>query len=91
MKVLLTGNKCFIGTQIDKSLRENNIDYVGIDFEDGIPDERFDLILHFGARTLNRKSLENPYGYFSDNLDLTLRVLEKCRNQGSAVVFPTSG
>lgn len=91
LKILLTGNKGFIGTEIQKGLASSGIEYIGIDKEDSIPEERFDLILHFGARTLIRKSLEAPYDYFSDNLDLTMRILEKCRIQGSAIVFPTSG
>jgi nucleoside-diphosphate-sugar epimerase len=91
MKVLLSGNKGFIGTQIWNALAGTDYSYSGFDQGMPIPDERFDYILHFGARTLIRKSRELPYQYFLDNTDLTLRILEKARRDNSRIVFPTSG
>lgn len=91
MKVLLTGSRGFIGTQIAAGLERQQFDFVGIDKEDSIPEDKFDVILHFGARTLIRNSLKAPYEYFQDNLDLTLRILEKCRRDSSKIIFPTSG
>ena len=91
MNILLSGNKGFIGTEIWKWLEESQYPHRGFDEHEKIPDGKFDLILHFGARTLIRKSKELPYQYFIDNSDLTMRILEKARKDDSIVVFPTSG
>ncbi|MEM0135421.1 MAG: NAD-dependent epimerase/dehydratase family protein [Thermoplasmatales archaeon] len=91
MRILLTGNKGFIGSRIENSLREIGADYIGIDYNEDIPSSRFDLILHFGARTLIRNSKKQPYEYFRDNVDFTMKVLEKCRTEHSTIVYPTSG
>lgn len=91
MKILITGDKGFIGTQISQFLYDKKTGFTGIDKGDRIPEDRFDIILHFGARTLIRNSLERPYEYFTDNEDFTMQILEKCRHDDSAIVFPTSG
>lgn len=91
MRILLTGSRGFIGTHISIFLSDKGRDFIGIDKDDAIPKEPFDIILHFGARTLIRNSLERPYEYFLDNEDFTMRILEKCRQDNSIIVFPTSG
>lgn len=91
MKILVTGHKGFIGTQIYSDLVARGYDVKGIDQGDEIPEESFDYIVHMGARTLIRMSREKPYEYFEDNLGLSMRVLEFARKHGSTIVFPTSG
>lgn len=91
MKILLTGYKGFIGTQIYKSLKESGFDIDGVDLGDLIPERKYDIILHFGARTLIRNSIKAPYEYFQDGLALTVKFLEKARLDNSVFVFPTSG
>ena len=91
MKILLSGNRGFIGSQISEWLEKSDYFFIGFDKDETIPDEKFDVILHFGARTLIRRSKEIPYEYFTDNLDLTMQLLEKARKDGSRIIFPTSG
>ncbi len=91
MKVLVTGYKGFIGRHIYSLLNKEGYDVDGIDIGDVLKNDRYDFIIHFGARTLIRNSLEKPYEYFVDGLDFTMRMLEKARKDGSAIVFPTSG
>ncbi len=91
MKVLVTGHKGFIGTQIFKMVGEDGYDITGFDIGDPFPTENYDFIVHFAARTLIRKSRELPYEYFCDGEDLTLRMLELARKTGARIVFPTSG
>lgn len=90
-KILLTGHKGFIGRHIFELLTQNGYNVDGVDIGDPIKNERYNYIVHFGARTLIRNSLEKPYEYFSDNLDLTMRMLEKARKDSSTIIFPTSG
>ena len=90
-KILLTGHKGFIGRHILELLTRQGYNVDGVDLGDPIKNERYDFIVHFGARTLIRNSLEKPYEYFLDDLDLTLRMLEKARKDGSLIIFPTSG
>jgi nucleoside-diphosphate-sugar epimerase len=91
MKVLLTGHKGFIGSRIYETLKERGYDIDGIDIGDPIPAVKYDIILHFGARTLIRNSINAPYEYFNDGLALTLKFLEKARLEDAIFVFPTSG
>lgn len=91
MKILLTGHKGFIGTQIYETLKNSGYDIDGIDQGDKVPDTKYDIILHFGARTLIRNSIKAPYEYFQDGLALTVKFLEKARLDNSLFVFPTSG
>ncbi len=91
MKILLSGHRGFIGTQIFDWLNTSGYEFTGFDKDEKIPSDRFDIILNFGARTLIRKSRELPYEYFLDNLDLTLKLLEKARKEDSVIVYPTSG
>lgn len=92
MKVLVTGNKGFIGGHIFSHLSEKNeYEVTGYDMGDTFPEDRFDLIIHMAARGLIRKSIEMPYEYFKDDLALTMKFLEKARIDGSDFVFPTSG
>lgn len=68
MKILFTGHKGFIVTEIYQTLRNSGYDVDGIDFGDKVPDTKYDIILHFGARTLIRNSIKAPYEYFHDGL-----------------------
>ena len=91
MKVLVTGHRGFIGTQIFRDLKETGIRADGFDLGDTFPSERYDSIVHLAARTLIRKSIEKPLEYFEDNLGLSMRIIEKARKDRSTIIFPTSG
>lgn len=90
-KVLVTGHKGFIGSNVFSFLRENGLDPVGFDLNDDFPEERFDFIVHLAARTLIRNSKKYPYEYFLDGLALTMRFLEKARLDSSVFMYSTSG
>lgn len=91
MKVLVTGNRGFIGSLIYSHLKEKGYDVEGFDAGDPVPDGDYQYIVHMGARTLIRMSKEKPYEYFEDNMVLALKVLELARKYNSTVIFPTSG
>ena len=91
MKVLVTGHKGFIGSEVYSLLSDMGHDVSGYDIGYEFPDEKFDYIAHFAARTLIRLSKEKPYEYFLDNAALTMRVMELARTKNSKLIFPTSG
>ena len=90
MKILITGHKGFIGSHILNLLKPAH-EVTGFDLGDEFPEGRFDFIVHLAARGLIRKSLENPYGYFTDDLDLTMKFLDMARKSDSTFIFPSSG
>lgn len=97
MNILITGHKGFIGSHIYSRLMElarvniNRINVNGYDIGDTLPNTKFDIIIHMAARGLIRESIKDPYGYFKDNLDLTIKFLEIARKNDSIFVFPSSG
>jgi nucleoside-diphosphate-sugar epimerase len=92
MNILVTGSRGFIGSQLMEDLRNKGFDPVGVDIEDRMPEEtKFDIILHFGARTLIRNSLNHPYEYFVDGLSLTMKCLEMARKSDALFLYPSSG
>ncbi|MEM0156611.1 MAG: NAD(P)-dependent oxidoreductase [Thermoplasmataceae archaeon] len=91
MKILVTGHRGFIGSQVYGTLCDQGYDVSGIDIGDQFIDRKYDYIVHMGARTLIRMSREKPYEYFDDNMVFSLRMLEYCRKNGSTFIFPTSG
>ncbi len=91
MKILVTGHKGFIGSQIFSNLESNGFDVTGIDLDDKLVDAKYDYIVHMGARTLIRNSREKPFEYFRDNMVLSLQMLEISRKYGSVLIYPTSG
>ena len=67
MKILVTGHKGFIGSEVYSLLSDMGHDVTGYDIGYKFPDEKFDYIAHFAARTLIRLSKEKPYEYFLDD------------------------
>ena len=91
MKILVTGHRGFIGTQVFQTLKNEGYDVSGFDLGDEFVDRKYDFVVHMGARTLIRMSKEKPYDYFHDNMEFSLRMLEYCRKNESTFIFPTSG
>ena len=53
MKLLVTGNRGFIGSHIYDYFNSNEV--VGFDLNDSLPDQNYDVIIHMAARGLIRK------------------------------------
>ena len=73
------------------TLKKSDCDIDRISLGDKVPDTKYGIILHFGARTLIGNSFNAPYEYFQDGLALTVKFLERARLDNSLFVFPTSG
>jgi len=94
MKILLTGHRGFIGSALLKRLQKNN-QVIGIDLKDGWDrdqlnnsqdllhcdfKEEFDLIIHLAGKSGVRESLNDPAGYWNNNVEVTLRLFERYPN-----------
>jgi len=70
MKILVTGTKRGLG----KFLR-NHFDSDRLDRGTPIPKDRYDAVVHSAVSTSKDVDIDNCVDYFSDNIDLTKRVL----------------
>lgn len=96
MRILLTGNKGFIGTHLWKKLSDLGYDLVGCDIKasdtEDIRDRKrlnslfrenkFDTVIHLAALTGVRKSLEVPQDYFETNITGTYYLLKYAQKYG---------
>lgn len=85
MKILITGNKGFIGSELSKRLEEKNHKIFGIDtkansniFTAELPE--VDLVIHLAAIGGVRESLADPKKYWSVNVEGTKRIIEHYQN-----------
>ena len=91
MHILLTGHKGFIGSHLLQRLTKNH-SVVGIDLQSGWDrnrlynsqdllncdlKEEFDLIIHLAGKSGVRESMKDPAGYWSNNVEVTKRLLER--------------
>lgn len=90
-KILLTGHKGFIGQELIKRLtKENSV--VGIDLQDGWDrdkinntqdlltcelKEEFDLIIHLAGKSGVRESINDPAGYWRNNVEVSKRLFAR--------------
>jgi len=82
MHICLTGHRGFIGSHLLKRLTRHH-SVVGFDLIDGqdlldIPlRENFDLIIHLAGKSGVRESMDDPAGYWRNNVEVTKRLLER--------------
>jgi len=79
---MLTGHRGFIGSQLLRRLKKEH-SVVGFDLQDGQDlfdcelRENFDLIIHLAGKSGVRQSIEDPAGYWRNNVEVTKRLLER--------------
>jgi len=82
MHIMLTGHRGFIGSQLLRRLKKEH-SVVGFDLQDGQDlfdcelRENFDLIIHLAGKSGVRQSIEDPAGYWRNNVEVTKRLLER--------------
>ena len=93
MKILVTGDKGFIGTRLVKRLEKDNHTIVGIDTKENtniisaqLPE--VDLVIHLAGIGGVRESLADPKKYWDNNVEGTKRILEHYKN--TRVLFASS-
>lgn len=94
MKILLTGHKGFIGSCLLPRLTKNH-SVVGMDLQDGWDrdklnnsqdlmscefKEEFDLIIHLAGKSGVRESINDPAGYWRNNVEVSKRLFERYPN-----------
>jgi nucleoside-diphosphate-sugar epimerase len=94
MNVLLTGHKGFIGTQLYKRLQDLKFNVIGIDLQDGndlltceLPIE-VDFVIHLAGKSGVRQSLNDPAGYWTNNIEASKRLFE--RYKGKRILYASS-
>lgn len=104
MHIMLTGHKGFIGSHLLKRLKKNH-SVVGFDLDDGWDrdninnsqdlmtcdfKEEFDLIIHLAGKSGVRESMNDPAGYWRNNVEVTKRLLERYPNTRMLIASSSS-
>jgi nucleoside-diphosphate-sugar epimerase len=82
MKLMLTGHRGFIGSHLLKRLKKDN-QVICFDLEDGQDlydvelNEEFDMIIHLAGKSGVRASMDDPAGYWRNNVEVTKRLLSR--------------
>jgi nucleoside-diphosphate-sugar epimerase len=95
MKILITGSKGFLGTHITKHLQDKDHSVTGIDidkdiFKYGLPDDRFDVLIHFAAYVGGRKGIDNNLYRITKNIELDRQVIEWAETHVDKIIYPSS-
>lgn len=84
MKILVTGHKGFIGSDLMEKIEADGMDLIdGKDVCDGIKGN-YDVIVHLASFMLNEDNL------FYNNINSTVSVAEYCRVTGAKPIFASS-
>ena len=92
-KILITGNRGFLGTHTQKELEKLGNEVIGFDIKNDFAEDirnryyldkifeenKPDIVIHFAARPGVRKSAIVPEEYITTNIIGTLNVLECCK------------
>ncbi|MDC1007233.1 NAD(P)-dependent oxidoreductase [bacterium] len=82
MHIMLTGHKGYIGSHLLERLTKDH-SVVGFDLQDGQDlydvefNEEFDLIIHLAGKSGVRQSMDDPAGYWRNNVEVTKRILNR--------------
>ena len=93
MRILLTGNKGFVGSRLKEVLEKDHVVY-GIDLVDGKDintcslDYEVDLVIHLAGKSGVRQSLKTPSAYWYNNVEGSRRIFEVFRN--TRIIYASS-
>jgi len=86
MKILLTGNKGYIGTRLEQSLSMLGHTIIGLDIKHNevedllfcqFPEDEVDLVIHLAGRSGVRESIKDPAAYWMNNVEASRRLFER--------------
>lgn len=78
MKIAITGNTGFVGTNLISFLKDNN-DILNINLRDCNDikiDKSNDVVIHLAGKSHDSKNVSNPKEYYEVNFELTKRVFD---------------
>jgi|SRR3989344_1462061 len=91
-RILITGHKGFIGTNLIKSISDNNLILYSKDITKKLSiRDKVDCVVHLAAKTDSRESIKNPEEYYRVNILGTLNLLKLCREKNSKIIFASTG
>ena len=82
MHILLTGHRGYIGSHLLRRLKKQH-SIVGMDLQDGHDlydvelNEEFDLIIHLAGKSGVRESINDPAGYWRNNVEVSKRLFKR--------------
>jgi len=82
MHILLTGHRGYIGSHLMRRLKKQH-SIVGMDLQDGHDlydielNEEFDLIIHLAGKSGVRESINDPAGYWRNNVEVSKRLFAR--------------
>jgi nucleoside-diphosphate-sugar epimerase len=97
MKILLTGYYGFIGSALWNRLLKAGHNLTGLDIAaNGLdnllycdfPTDDFDLVIHLAGKSGVRESLQDPAGYWNNNVEASRRLFE--RYEGTRILYASS-
>ena len=98
MKVLLTGNRGFIGSHLQKRLEQEGHTVVGCDIVDGkdiqdLTQDNFldvDFVIHLAGSANLRESLNDPWLYFENNAKKTKKLQRMSYDTATPFLYASS-
>jgi ADP-L-glycero-D-manno-heptose 6-epimerase len=88
MKILVTGHKGFIGSNLMKSLQDLNHTVTGFEWGDNFPGYDFDTVMHLGAiSSTNEKNVDK---ILQQNYEFSVWLVEACNKFGINFQYSSS-
>ena len=95
-KILVTGNRGYIGSRLQRRLEEIGYEVVGIDLQDGLDVLTADLpgvlcVYHLAAQSGAMPSIRDPMNDARQNVLGSIRIAKHYGDQGIPIIYVTSG
>ena len=94
-KILVTGSAGFLGGHTYRYMKEQGHTVTGIDkdrdiFKYELPDQRFDVLIHFAAYVGGRKGIDNNLYKITKNIELDRQVIQWAETHVDRMIYPSS-
>jgi nucleoside-diphosphate-sugar epimerase len=95
LNILVTGSDGFLGRHTSRHLRQKGHTVTGIDidkniFTNALPNEQFDVVIHFAAFVGGRKGIDNNLHLISKNIELDRILIEWAETHAGKIIYPSS-
>jgi len=94
MKILITGNKGFLGSHAHKYFADQGHTVTGMDIQEdirkGMPNENFDVLIHFAAYVGGRKGIDTNYWRIAENAELDRIAFSWAEQHCGKILYPSS-